>query len=82
MNTSDPWLVVAIGVLGLLTIGGILFTKTPGFGRFSTSVLLLAVVVFVSALLLIAGKIEGYIFANIAFAVAGFSGGLINGKKE
>lgn len=80
MNTPDS-LMVGITLLGLATLIGIFVTKTPGFGRYSTSLLLLALVLFITALFLAAGKVESTLFANIAFAVAGFAGGLITSKQ-
>ena len=81
MGTND-WLIVGISVLGVAALIGIFTTKTPGFGKYSTSVLLLSLVLFIAALFLAAGKIESTVFANIAFAVAGFAGGLITGKQD
>jgi uncharacterized membrane protein YoaK (UPF0700 family) len=80
--TTNDWLIIAIFLLGITALIGIFRTKTAGFGRYSTSLLLLTLVLLVAALLLAAGKIEGSLFANIAFAVAGFAGGLITGKHE
>jgi hypothetical protein len=81
MGTND-WLIIGISVLGVAALIGIFTTKTPGFGKYSTSVLLLSLVLFIAALFLAAGKIESSVFANIAFAVAGFAGGLITGKRD
>ncbi|MDA8255216.1 MAG: hypothetical protein M0Z99_06200 [Betaproteobacteria bacterium] len=69
--TTNDWLIIAIFLLGIIALIGIFRTKTAGFGRYSMSLLLLA-----------AGKIESSLFANIAFAVAGFAGGLITRKHE
>jgi hypothetical protein len=80
MNTSD-WLIVGVAALGAAALIGIFLTKTAGFGRYSTSLLLLTLVLMLSSIFLAAGKIESTLFANIAFAVAGFAGGLITGKQ-
>ncbi len=80
--TDNFWLGLAIFILGSGAIVGIFMTKTPGFGRFSTSVLLLALALVISALALAFGKIEGTVFANVVFAVAGFAGGLLANHKE
>jgi hypothetical protein len=73
---------IGLAVLSTATIIGIFATKTPGFGRYTTSVLILALVLFLSAFFLILGKIESSSFANIVFAIAGYAGGLINGSPE
>jgi hypothetical protein len=55
-------------------------TKTPGFGRYSTSVLILTLVLFVAAMAFVLGKVEWAPLANLLFAVAGFAGGLVTIK--
>ena len=55
---------------------GIFRTKTPGFGRYTISALLLTLVLFVAAIAFVQGKVEWSPMANILFAVAGFAGGL------
>ena len=80
--TDELWLALGVFLLGGGAIVGVLVTKTPGFGRFSTSVLLLTLVLTVSALFLAFGKIEPSVFANVVFAVAGFAGGLLANRKE
>ena len=79
---QELWLAVGVFLLGGGAILGIFLTKTPGFGRYSTSVLLLALVLTVSALFLTFGKIEASVFANVVFAVAGFAGGLLAHRHE
>lgn len=81
MATND-WLIIALSILGIAALTGIFFTKTPGFGKYSTSLLLLTLVLFVTALFFAAGKIESSLFANIVFSVAGFAGGIITGTQE
>jgi len=79
--TTDAWLIIGISVLAIAALIGIFTTKTSGFGRYSTSLLLLTLVLFITALFFAAGKVESSLFGNIAFAVAGFAGGLITGKQ-
>lgn len=81
MATNDG-LIIGLSILGIAVLIGIFYTKTPGFGRYSTSLLLLTMALFITALFLAAGKIESSVFANIVFSVAGFAGGLITGKHE
>ncbi len=48
-----------------------------GFGKYTTSALLLTLILFVTAVALVQGKVEWTPIANILFAVAGFAGRLI-----
>ena len=74
------WVVLGVFTLGLVSLAGFFCTKESGFGRFSTSTLLLLLVVSVSTLLFAAGKLQGQVMANILFAVIGFAGGLFTGE--
>lgn len=79
--TNDSLLLIAIFLLGVVVLVGILVTKKPGFGKFTTSTLLLAMVFVSGALFLAAGKIDSPLFGQIAFAVLGFAGGLLANKE-
>jgi hypothetical protein len=79
--TINEWLMVGIFIIGAGSLIGFFITKTPGFGKYTTSALLLILVVTISALLYVGGKIEGETMANIIFAVFGFAGGLFTGKN-
>lgn len=79
--TNDSILLVAIFLLGVTVIVGILATKKPGFGKFTTSTLLLAMVFVAAALFFAAGKIDSPLFGQISFAVLGFAGGLLANKE-
>lgn len=74
--------VATIGLLSIIVLCGIFRTKARGFGRFSTSLILLVLVLSFAALFLVVGKIDGGIFANVAFAVAGYAGGLISQARQ
>jgi hypothetical protein len=78
--TTNDWLAVGITIIGAIALLGIFFTKTAGFGKFTTSLLLLVLVLFVSSLFFATGKIETSVFTNILFSIAGFAGGLITNK--
>jgi len=78
----NEWLLIGLFLLGAGTLVGIFVTKTPGFGRYTTSLLLLSLVLVVSAMLLVAGIIDSSIFINIAFAVTGFAGGVVTSKEQ
>jgi hypothetical protein len=79
---SNGWLILAVFVIGLVSLVGFFVTKTAGFGRFATSVFLLVLVVIVSALLFAGGKLDGSVLANIFFAVVGFAGGLFTHRDN
>ncbi|QKS29389.1 MAG: hypothetical protein HT579_11015 [Candidatus Accumulibacter similis] len=79
--TNDSLLLIAIFLLGVVVLVGILVTKKPGFGKFTTSTLLLAMVFISAALFFAAGKIDSPLFGQIAFAVLGFAGGLLANKE-
>lgn len=80
--TINEWLMVGIFVIGAGALLGFFMTKTEGFGKYTTSALLLILVVTLSALLYVGGKIESETMANIIFAVFGFAGGLFTGKNS
>ena len=75
------WPIIGLTAFSIATMIGIFVTKTPGFGKYTTSVVLLSIVLFISAFFLLFGLIESSTFANVLFAVAGYGGGLINGSK-
>jgi hypothetical protein len=77
-TTTELW---AITIFAAVTLIGIFATKTKGFGKYTTSLLLLVIVLFLSSFFLVLGKIEPTMFANVLFAVAGFGGGLLSAKK-
>lgn len=78
---SSAWLLLAIFIVGMVSLIGFFVTKTKGFGRFATSTFLLLLVVVVSALLFAAEKLEAPVLANIFFAVIGFAGGLFTARE-
>ena len=77
---------VPAGIAVVLLFGGsiigIFKTKTAGFGRYTTSVLVLTLVLFVAALAFVLGRVEWAPLANLLFAIAGFAGGLITAKAS
>ena len=72
---------ISLGVLATATVIGIFVTKTKGWGKYSTSTLILTLALLISTLLLILGKVEASVFGNVLFAVVGYAGGLIVSKK-
>ncbi len=79
--TTNEWLMLAIFIFGAGSIFGFFKTKKPGFGRFTTSTLLILLVISLSGLLYAGGKLEGQVMANVLFAVFGFAGGLFTSKN-
>jgi hypothetical protein len=73
--------VVGLGAVGLGAVTGVLVTKTAGWGKYSSSTLLLTLALFVAAILLVVGKLEPSSFSNVLFAIVGYAGGLIASKK-
>ncbi|MFZ4778886.1 MAG: hypothetical protein ACOYM3_26260 [Terrimicrobiaceae bacterium] len=80
--TNDVLALTGLITLATATVIGIFVTKTPGFGKYTVSVLLLSIVFFVAGLFLMVGKIEATAFTNVAFAVIGFAGGLFTTRNE
>jgi len=76
------WLLVSVFAIGGGTLFGFFLTKTKGFGRFATSVLLLLLVAIMTGLFYAANKMPVEVLSNIFFAIIGFAGGLFTGKKE
>ncbi len=74
--------IITLSVFALGTVIGIFLTKNPGFGRYTSSLLLLMVVLYLAAFFLLLGKVDQTVFINMAFAIAGYAGGLIQGKKD
>jgi hypothetical protein len=82
MMNDCSWLTLAIFVLGLVALLGFMMTKTQGFGRYSTSTLLLILVLVFSTLLYVSGKVDEQTLANLMFAIVGFAGGLFTSKDK
>lgn len=79
---KDVMLVASLALLALAAMIGIFKTKTAGWGKYSGSLLIICLALFMSAILFSAGKLEGAIFVNVLFAVIGFAGGLVTGKEK
>lgn len=74
-------LMLAVFILGAGSIIGFFKTKTAGFGRFTTSVLLIILVLTISAMLYAGDKLGTDEMSNFLFAVFGFAGGLFTSKN-
>ena len=73
--------IICLTTFALTVLLSIFWTKTKGFGKYTTSLLLFIVVLFLSAFSLLLGKISQEIFANILLTVTGFGGGLLCARK-
>ena len=71
------WLMLAILVSGLTAFYILCKTKRAGFGRYTTSALVIILVLTSASLLATGDKLSNHSIANILFAVIGFAGGLI-----
>lgn len=63
------------------TLGGFFLTKTKGWGKFSTSTLLLILVLFAATVAFVHGDLKLEPLTNLLFAIAGFAGALLTGKE-
>lgn len=76
--------ILKLGVLVVFsgTVFGIFWTKTKGFGKYTTSALILTLVLFVASVAFLTGKLESAPIVNLLFSVAGFAGGLITARAH
>ena len=81
MNSTN-WAIVSILLLGGGALFGFFKTKTEGFGRFTTSVLVLFLALTFSALLLANGNLDSQAFTNVVLGVVGFASGLVVGNNK
>ena len=57
-------------------------TKTPGFGRFTTSTLLITLALMIASVAFMFGDVSGDDIIKIVITVIGFSGGLLARKDK
>jgi hypothetical protein len=79
---ETKYMVMGVVILFGGAIAGIFTTKTPGWGKYTTCLLVLVLCLFVGTLALSLGKLEAPQFANLLFAVAGYAGGLVTAKEQ
>lgn len=72
--------IAAIAIFFSIALIGFFVTKTEGYGRYSTAALLFILVLFITSLTFVAGKVETSSVMNLLAAVAGFAGGLFTAK--
>ena len=78
---SEVLLLASVFLLGAIGLIGFFKTKSSGFGKYTTSILVLLMVLILSTLLFASGRLESTYYTNILMALVGFAGGLINAKE-
>jgi peptidoglycan/LPS O-acetylase OafA/YrhL len=78
---STNTLLIGIFILGAIALIGFFWTKTNGFGKYSTCALVLLVALILSALLFAGGQLDSQLFTNALMAIIGFAGGLVVSKE-
>ncbi len=79
----DNIIIIAL-ILGvfLFALARFFDTKTEGFGRFTTSALIIMLALMVAVVVFLIDPTRGEDVAKIIFTVTGFAGGLLVGKSE
>ncbi|MBI4246339.1 MAG: hypothetical protein HY614_04035 [Candidatus Rokubacteria bacterium] len=72
---------VAVFLIFAGALLGFFKTKSDGWGRYTTSVLILTLVLFVVSVGFLYGRTDAQPFINILFAIAGYAGGMLSGEK-
>ncbi|PCI40488.1 MAG: hypothetical protein COB53_01100 [Elusimicrobia bacterium] len=78
---ENNWLMAGIFAIGAGSLIGFFRTKSEGFGRTSTSLLLIITLLTIASLFYAGGKLESAIMANILFSVFGFACGMLASKS-
>ena len=79
----DPlWQLIVVSTVFGGVIIVLFWTKTKGWGRYTTSLLILILVLYAAVAALVLGKSEWPTLANLLFVVAGFAGGMLTPEKE
>ncbi|MCB1560873.1 MAG: hypothetical protein KDI75_07240 [Xanthomonadales bacterium] len=73
---------LAVTVLGAISLIGYFWTKTKGFGRYNSSVLTVILAICFGAIGLVSGLLPGQAFAGLLMAAVGFAGGMVVGKEQ
>ena len=75
--------IVEIGAL-VISAGvfvGYFNTKTPGFGRYTVSLLIIMIVLFVTLIAVLKDAADPNLLSNVLFAVIGFAAGFTANKE-
>jgi len=74
--------IVGVSIIFGVALIGIFLTKTAGFGKYTSSLIILVLALFVASLFLIIGKVDAAQFMSLIFAAVGFAGGIITNVKN
>lgn len=80
--SSTNWAILSILIISGGALLGFFKTKTEGFGKYTTSALVLFLALILSALLLASGHLESQAFTNVVLGVVGFASGLVVGANK
>jgi hypothetical protein len=72
----------AVLVLGLGTLVGFFRTRTPGYGKFNASVLIVIFIMTIAGVLYAGGRLEGAVMGHLLFAALGYAGWMVAGKES
>jgi hypothetical protein len=78
---KETVVVICVSAVAIVSLIGVFWTKTAGWGKYSSSTLILVLAVFISTILLVLGKLAESSFVNVLFAIVGYAGGLIGSRK-
>ncbi|WP_297142365.1 hypothetical protein [Thermomonas sp.] len=73
---------LVVTALSAIALCGFFITKTSGFGRYNTSVLVVILAISFGCIALISGFLPGQAFSGLLMAVVGFAGGMVVGKEQ
>lgn len=80
-SATNSVAVMAVAAVSIAALVVFCRTKTPGFGRFTVSTLLLLVGLSLMATLAAAGKVAGDDVTGVVLAIVGFAAGLFTADK-
>jgi hypothetical protein len=75
MNSYAPLL--AVTVVFTVALIGFFKTKTPGWGAYTTSILLLLLILFVAGVAFAVGQVDWPSASGLLLAIAGYAGGIV-----
>jgi hypothetical protein len=80
MDINGPLIATTLIFAGVLI--GFFVTKKAGWGRYTSALLLLVLVLFVAGLAFATGKIDWPGISGLLLAIAGYAAGLVSPKTE
>ena len=81
---DQNWVLIAVSAVFSIAFVGFFATKTAGFGKFNTSLLILMLVLYAGLIIAMFDITDLKAPLNLIFAVAGYAAALLTGvsKKE